>query len=71
MTWTDERGVTHAVSTYVNEHGSISILTDRTDMRYANLDGGGWMRCTKRAPPGSENSMHAVDCMTCLVKGAT
>lgn len=71
MNWTDGFGVTHTVVTYVNEHGSISILTNLTDMRYASLDGGGWMCCTKRAPPGSKYSAHVVDCMTCLVKGAT
>lgn len=68
MNWTDSLGVTHAVSTYVNEHGTVSILTYQTDLRYASVGRGAWMRCKVRAPPHSKESLRRIDCMTCLVK---
>jgi hypothetical protein len=69
MTWTDGAGVTHEVVTYVSEYGDVSIVTAHTDRRYVSLSRGAWMRCAIRAPPGSGDSLRAVDCMTCLVKG--
>ena len=70
--WTDERGVTHEVLTFSDREGNVLVRTSRdSEGPYADLGQRAWMRCEVRAPPRSKESLRVVDCMACLVKGAT
>lgn len=74
MTWTDGNGVTHEIATYTDIEGTIrpwiSWLGVPRDP-YEDLGYAAWMLCRVQSPTGSKASTREVDCMACLVKGAT
>jgi len=69
MTWQDQHGITHEVSTFTDSGGDVRVRASRDiDGPFANLGERAWMRCRVRAPPRSRESLGIVDCMTCLVR---
>lgn len=66
MTWTDEHGVTHEVATLIRIDGTVVPMITQ-DSKGAI----GWMCCGKKVTSSSLKPKTAVDCMACLVKGAT
>jgi hypothetical protein len=66
MTWRDLRGVRHLVTGQVTNNGSATFQSGKHPETVQ-----AWMRCGEVTWAPFDVTTDPVDCMTCLVKGAT